>query len=167
MAILAASNDTVFRLNELAQQHRIDAFELDCDGPHLWTASGYRLLVGDEIASRQNDRLLRTDRGEMVRNRDQWTITNVEPVGAITATGPTGTVRLPCDYVASHVELAYAQTGHAAQGRTVDHCLLVVDSNIDNRGVYVPMTRGPSRTTPMSRSTRTTPARRERCWRRR
>ena len=41
-----------------------------------------------------------------------------------------------------HVELAYAQTGHAAQGRTVDHSLLMVDGNIDNRGVYVPLTRG-------------------------
>ena len=40
------------------------------------------------------------------------------------------------------MELAYAQTGHAAQGRTVDHSLLIVDGNIDNRGVYVPLTRG-------------------------
>ena len=109
VAILAASNDTVFRLNELAQAHRIDAFELDGDGGHVWTAAGYRLLVGDEIATRQNDRQLRTDRGEMVRNRDQWTITNVEAVGAITATGPAGTVRLPGDYVRDHVELAYAR----------------------------------------------------------
>ncbi|MFN0090199.1 MAG: MobF family relaxase [Acidimicrobiales bacterium] len=142
VAILAASHDTVFRLNELAQQHRIDLFDLDPEGRHVWTAAGYRLLVGDEIATRQNDRLLRTDRGEMVRNRGQWTITRIEPVGAITVTGPAGTVRLPGDYVHNHVELAYAQTGHAAQGRTVDHSLLVVDSNIDNRGVYVPMTRG-------------------------
>ena len=51
-------------------------------------------------------------------------------------------MRLPAGYVAEHVELAYAQTGHAAQGRTVDHSLLVVDGNIDNRGVYVPLTRG-------------------------
>ena len=41
-----------------------------------------------------------------------------------------------------HVELAYAQTGHGAQGRTVDYSLLLVDREIDNRGVYVPMTRG-------------------------
>jgi hypothetical protein len=32
--------------------------------------------------------------------------------------------------------------GHAAQGRTVDHSLLLIDTNIDNRGVYVPLTRG-------------------------
>ena len=78
----------------------------------------------------------------MVRNRDHWTITTIDPDGDVTATGRTGTVHLPADYVAAHVELAYAQTGHAAQGRTVDHSLLLVDTNIDNRGVYVPLTRG-------------------------
>ena len=62
--------------------------------------------------------------------------------GAVTAVGPSGTVRLPGDYERDHVELAYAQTGHAAQGRTVDYSLLLVDQVIDNRGVYVPMTRG-------------------------
>lgn len=30
----------------------------------------------------------------------------------------------------------------AAQGRTVDHALLVVDGPIDAAGLYVPMTRG-------------------------
>ncbi len=78
----------------------------------------------------------------MVRNRDQWTITTINRSGDLTATGRSGRVRLPAAYAAEHVELAYAQTGHAAQGRTVDHSLLIVDGNIDNRGVYVPLTRG-------------------------
>ena len=45
-------------------------------------------------------------------------------------------------YVASHVELAYAQTSHATQGRTVDRSFLVLDGAADVRGIYVPMTRG-------------------------
>ncbi|MGE4164011.1 MAG: MobF family relaxase [Vicinamibacterales bacterium] len=142
VAVLAANNDTVHRLNHLAQQHRIDIGELDPNGPAVHTEAGYRLLVGDQIATRRNDRQLRTDRGEMVRNRDHWRIDRIEHDGAIVASGRPGTARLPAEYVDGHVELAYAQTGHAAQGRTVDHSLLVVDGSIDNRGVYVPLTRG-------------------------
>ena len=41
-----------------------------------------------------------------------------------------------------HVELAYAQTSHATQGRTVDRSILVLDAPTDVRGIYVPMTRG-------------------------
>ncbi len=129
-------------MNDFAQYHRIQAAELNEHGPSVVTDAGVRLLVGDEIATRHNDRRLRTDQGEMVRNRDQWTITTINKSGDLTATSRSGTVRLPAEYVASHVELAYAQTGHAAQGRTVDHSLLIVDGNIDNRGVYVPLTRG-------------------------
>ncbi|MGE0727725.1 MAG: MobF family relaxase [Acidimicrobiia bacterium] len=142
VAVLAANNDTVHRLNHLAQQHRIDIGELDSKGPAVRTAAGYRLLVGDEIATRRNDRQLRTDAGEMVRNRDLWRVRRIDNDGGLVASGRSGTVHLPADYVRGHVELAYAQTGHAAQGRTVDHALLVVDGAIDNRGVYVPLTRG-------------------------
>ncbi|MGD9750934.1 MAG: MobF family relaxase [Acidimicrobiia bacterium] len=142
VAVLAATNDTVQRLNHLAQQHRIDTGELDPNGPAAHTEAGYRLLVGDEIATRRNDRQLRTDSGEMVRNRDLWRIDRIDRDGGILASGRSGSVRIPADYVQGHVELAYAQTGHAAQGRTVDHALLVVDGTVDNRGVYVPLTRG-------------------------
>jgi len=41
----------------------------------------------------------------MVRNRDQWTITALHRNGDITATGASGTVRLPADYVTEHIEL--------------------------------------------------------------
>jgi hypothetical protein len=51
-------------------------------------------------------------------------------------------VRLPADYVAEHLELGYAQTSHANQGRTVDTALLLIDTPTDSRGVYTPMTRG-------------------------
>jgi hypothetical protein len=38
--------------------------------------------------------------------------------------------------------LAYAETSHASQGRTVDRALLLLDGPTDTRGVYVPMSRG-------------------------
>ena len=77
-----------------------------------------------------------------MHNRDEWTVTKLHRGGAVTATGHNGTIRLPATYVADDVELAYAQTSHAAQGRTVDHSLLLIDGPTDQRGVYVPMTRG-------------------------
>jgi hypothetical protein len=100
------------------------------------------LYVGDEIATRHNDRTLVTDSGEMVRNRATWTIDAVHADGAITASGRHGTVRLPADYVAEHVDLAYATTGMGAQGRTVRNAIVFIDAPTDVRNLYVPMTRG-------------------------
>ncbi len=62
--------------------------------------------------------------------------------GSLTVHGQSGTVKLPADYVAEHVQLGYAQTSHAAQGRTVDRSILLLDGPTDSRGIYVPMTRG-------------------------
>ena len=64
------------------------------------SAAGYQLHVGDRVATRKNDRHLHTDRGFMVKNRDQWEVEAVHPGGALTVSGESGTVRLPGDYVA-------------------------------------------------------------------
>lgn len=53
------------------------------------------------------------------------------------------TVRLDASYLAEHVQLGYASTGHAAQGATVDVARVVAGvGQIDRAGVYVPLTRG-------------------------
>ncbi|MDG2025938.1 MAG: MobF family relaxase [Acidimicrobiales bacterium] len=139
--LAAPTNDTVARLNKAAQQRRIQTGELDTRGRHV-DASGYRFWAGDEIATRRNHRQLHTDQGLMIRNRDQWTIDTVHRNGDLTLHGRTGTIRLPADYVQLHVELGYAQTSHASQGRTVDRSILLLDGPGDVRGVYVPLTRG-------------------------
>ncbi|MEZ5232332.1 MAG: MobF family relaxase [Acidimicrobiales bacterium] len=164
VAVLAANNDTVHRLNHRAQQHRIDLGELDPNGPAARTESGYRLLVGDEIATRRNDRQLRTDTGQMVRNRDHWRIDRIDRDGGVVVSGRSGTVHLPADYVAEQVDLAYAQTGHAAQGRTVDHALLVVDGTVDTAACTCRSRGAGTPTTPTSRLSPTTHAPLERCW---
>jgi hypothetical protein len=138
---MANTNHTVNRLNDLAQQHRLTAGEIDFDAPAV-DVGGQRLLVGDEVVTRRNDRVLRTDRGGMVKNRDHWTIQQVHPDGSVTLAGPTGEVRVPAEYAHQHLELGYAQTSHATQGRTVDVALLLVDGPTDARGLYTPMTRG-------------------------
>ncbi len=137
VVLMANTNTTVHRLNQLAQHHRIATGEINPTGPAL-DVRGQRLLVGDQVVTRRNQRTLRTDRGLMVKNRDHWTIDRIHPDGGVTVTGRTGTVRLPADYAAEDLELGYAQTSHATQGRTVDTALLL----IDHRGLYTPLTRG-------------------------
>lgn len=78
----------------------------------------------------------------MVKNRDHWAIQAVHADRSVTVAGTTGQVTLPADYVANDVELAYAETSHATQGRTVDRSFLYLDSTTDTRGIYVPLTRG-------------------------
>jgi hypothetical protein len=78
----------------------------------------------------------------MVKNRDHWFVADIHHDRSITVTGSTGSIRLPAEYVVADVELGYAQTSHASQGRTVDVALLLVDGPTDSRGVYTPMTRG-------------------------
>jgi len=141
VVLSAPTNETVARLNQAAQQHRIDSGEINTAGRSV-EAGGHRLHAGDEIVTRRNYRQVRTDQGLPVRNRDHWTIDTVHRDGAITAYGSSGTVKLPADYVTEHVELGYAQTSHAVQGRTVDRSILLLDGPTDSRGIYVPMTRG-------------------------
>ena len=141
VALLAPTNDLVDRLNQRCQQRRLQAGELDPDGRHVDLGT-VRLYVGDDIATRRNDRQLVTDQGEMIRNRARWTITAIHPDHSLTATGRHGTIHLPARYVDEYVELAYATTATAAQGRTVDHALLVVDRPCDVRNLYVGMSRG-------------------------
>ena len=141
VAMMANTTNTVDRLNQLAQQSRIMTDELDINAPSL-KAGGTVMYVGDEVVTRHNNRGLRTDQDLMVKNRDHWTITNIHQDGGITVTGTTGTIILPADYVTEHLELGYAQTGHASQGRTVDIALLLVDSSTHSRGIYTPLTRG-------------------------
>jgi conjugative relaxase-like TrwC/TraI family protein len=141
VALMANSTDTVAQLNRLAQHTRIRIGELDPDAPRMRAGDGW-ILVGDEVVTRHNDRTLTTDRGLMVKNRDHWTITTIHPDHSATLTGRTGTIRLPAQYVAEDLELGYAQTSYATQGRTVDTALLLMDTPTDSRGVYTPMTRG-------------------------
>jgi ATP-dependent exoDNAse (exonuclease V) alpha subunit len=141
VALMANSTEAVTRLNQRAQHTRLGAGELDPKTPRL-TVGDQSILVGDEVVTRRNHRALRTDQALMVKNRDHWTVTAIHPDRSVTVTGRTGTVRLPAQYVAEHVELGYAQTSHATQGRTVDVALLLVDTPTDSRGVYTPMTRG-------------------------
>lgn len=141
VALMANTTDTVTRLNTLAQNARIAAGELDPNRPALQLGH-QRIGVGDQVVTRRNDRGLRTDLGIAVKNRHRWTVTAIHPDHTITAAGVMGTIGLPAPYVADAVELGYAQTSHATQGRTVDTALLLIDAPTDSHGIYTPLTRG-------------------------
>lgn len=143
-AVFSARNETVRDLNTAIQNHRGKAGLVS--GKNMMTGRSHKIGVGDLVVTRQNDRGLVSDRGHWVRNRDTFTVTKTTQT-EMTVTGPTGTVKLPADYVKAHLELGYAQTSHASQGRTVDHSLLVIaeGDTPDRAGIYVPMTRGRQR----------------------
>ena len=141
--LMSPTNEATERLNQRCQQTRINAGEVDPADRRL-TVGGYDVHAGDEIATRQNDRRLTTDRDEMVRNRAVWTVDHIQPDGSLTATGHNGTVRLPARYVAEHVELAYACTVMGAQGRNVQGSASFYERPTDVRNLYVAMTRGTS-----------------------
>jgi conjugative relaxase-like TrwC/TraI family protein len=140
-AMMAPTREAVAVLNEIAQASRITAGEIDPASRSVRVGLG-RAHPGDVVATRRNERNLRTDQGRMVKNRDRWTVDAVHEDGALTVTGPTGRAVLPASYVAADVELAYAETSHATQGRTVDRSFLYLDGPTDTRGIYVPLTRG-------------------------
>lgn len=140
-SMMAPTNAAVVALNVEAQRRRLDAGELDPTGRSL-EIGPYQVHRGDLVAARQNARQLVTDRHLMVKNRDRWTVEAIHRDGTLTVAGKTGTVKLPADYVREHVELAYAETSHANQGRTVDRSFLYLDGPTGASGIYVPMTRG-------------------------
>ena len=139
--LMTPTNEATERLNARCQHTRMRRGELDPNGPTT-TAGPYRLFIGDEIATRHNDRRLLTNRGVTVKNRAVWTINNIAADGSVTATGKSGSVTLPGEYVAEHVDLAYARTGMGGQGRNVKGGLLFADGATDLRNLYVPLTRG-------------------------
>jgi len=139
--LMTPTNEVVERLNLRCQQTRINTGDLNAAGRRL-TVGPYTMHVGDEIATRRNDRRLLTDRHEMVKNRAMWTVEQIGADGSLTVAGTAGTVRLPSSYVSEHVELAYARTGMGAQGRTVRIGLTFYERASDVRNVYVPMSRG-------------------------
>jgi conjugative relaxase-like TrwC/TraI family protein len=140
VAMMAPTTETVVLLNQRAQGLRLDAGDIGAG--RAIDVGPYKIHVGDAVATRQNARQLVTDRNLMVKNRDRWAVTAIHGDGGLTLVGHTGRVEVPPDYVQDHVELAYASTSHASQGRTVDRSFLFLDGGTNAAGIYVPMTRG-------------------------
>ena len=147
VGVFAATNQQITQLNTAIQTALADSGRL---GPVAATSPTVNVHVGDVIETRHNDRTLETDRHQYVKNRDRWTVTGATNNGLV-VTGTTGTVTLPADYIAQHINLAYAQTAHASQGRTISGTSIYAynpdqaptdQAPTDRAGIYVPLTRG-------------------------
>lgn len=137
VAVTTTNADRARTINQEIQWQRQPA------GCSAQLHDGTRAFVGDRIATRRNDPLLRTSECDRVRNRHTWTVTAVHPEGSLTVEHPhRGSVDLPADYAATHVELGWAVTGYGTQGDTVDVGIAVLDASANRNHTYVAMTRG-------------------------
>ena len=141
IAITTTPNDHVDAINHAVQTHRLPAGQLGDQRLELGDTS---LHVGDVVTTRRNQRLLRTSTGDSVRNRDYWTIDAITPDGglAVARIDGHGTVTLPADYVAEHVQLGYAATEPGNQSDTATASITLATPATTCRGLYVAVTRG-------------------------
>jgi conjugative relaxase-like TrwC/TraI family protein len=139
--MIAGDTATVAELNRRARAGRVADGTVAQEG--VLVADGQTAGIGDLVVTRQNDRHLSTA-GRWVKNGDRWTVTGTRQDGAMTVRrmDGTGELSLPAEYVASHVELAYASTGHRAQGRTLDTSHTLVAPTTNREVLYVAATRG-------------------------
>lgn len=107
--------------------------------------------VGDLITARRNDRgieLMVDGQRRTLTNRDRLTVTSMTSNGSVWARlldkrgRPGELVLIPAEYAGRDIELAYAGTAHAGQGRTVDTCHAVVEDGMSRQALYVEMSRG-------------------------
>jgi len=114
--MIARDNDTRTQLNDAARE--------------LWRALGLlgaeraygcvSLAVGDRVICRRNDAVLDLDNGM------RGTVRHVEDDRVVIDTDGQLPRELPAAYIASHVEHAYALTGHGMQGATVERAIVLV-----------------------------------------
>ena len=139
--MIAGSTATVAELNRRARADLVATGGVDAAGVRV--AGDQVAGVGDEVVTRQNNRLLVAG-GRWVKNGDRWVVTATNADGSLMVqrAGGVGKVVLPAHYVTDHVELAYATTAHRAQGRTVDTAHVLVSPTTTREVLYVSATRG-------------------------
>lgn len=142
VALVAQTNDHVYALNEAVQAERRARGQVGSVGVRI--AGTETTSVGDIVATRRNQRVLLTDRGEPVRNRDRWRVDAIHADGALTLShlDGHGRVHIDAEYTRQHVSLGYAATAHGHQGDTVDTSIMIVTPTTTHRSLYVGATRG-------------------------
>lgn len=135
VALVAATNDDANAISEAIQQRRLEAGQLN-QSAIASGRGGQRMLVGDIIQTRRNDR------SADVQNRATWIITDIDDDWLSLSNIADSTERrmVRAEYAAEHAHLAYASTVHGIQGETVDAS--IVGPGVDAAGLYVGLTRG-------------------------
>ncbi|GAB3602508.1 AAA family ATPase [Microbacterium aureliae] len=135
VTLVSGTNAEADAINEAIQQRRVDQGELDVRVA-AWGIGPQRILVGDTVQTRRNDRLTG------VENRAQWIVRGIRnEYLSLVSVGDSGEVaRVTTEYAREHLQLAYASTVHGVQGDTADAS--VVGPDVDAAGLYVGLTRG-------------------------
>ncbi len=135
VALVVATNAEAQAINEGIQQQRITRGQLNTQKVVIGR-EGQRLLVGDVVQTRRNDK------AADVQNRALWTIQDITAhVVRLASVVDSGDVReVTRDYCAEEMHLSYASTVHGVQGETTHAS--VVGPGVDAAGLYVGMTRG-------------------------
>jgi hypothetical protein len=113
--MIARDNDTRRALNQAARTLRRDQGQLG----EQFSYGRRELAVGDRVICRRNDALLDVDNGT------RGTVRHVDEHRVVIETDSRLVRKLPAQYVAEHVEHAYALTGHGMQGATVEAAIVV------------------------------------------
>jgi AAA domain len=100
--------------------------------------------VGDVIITRSNNRRLRLNATDWVKNGDRWTIIAIGQNGDLKVRHNRSrlTVRLPADYVSESTGLGYASTIHSAQGVSADTMHGLATGQESRQQLYTMFTRG-------------------------
>ncbi|MFF2488038.1 AAA family ATPase [Microbacterium sp. NPDC058062] len=135
VTLVSGTNAEADAINDAIQQRRVDQGELDVRVA-AWGMGEQRILVGDAVQTRRNDRFTG------VENRAQWIVRGIrESAVDLVSVGDSGEVaRVSTEYAREHLQLAYASTVHGVQGDTADAS--VVGPDVDAAGLYVGLTRG-------------------------
>ncbi|WP_308291741.1 AAA family ATPase [Microbacterium jejuense] len=135
VALVSGTNAEADAINDAIQQRRVDRGELDVRVV-AWGIGQQRILVGDTVQTRRNDRLTG------VENRAQWIVRGIrdEYLSLVSVSDSGEVARVSTEYAREHLQLAYASTVHGVQGDTADAS--VVGPDVDAAGLYVGLTRG-------------------------
>lgn len=135
VTLVSGTNAEADAINDAIQQWRVDQGELDVRVA-AWGIGQQRILVGDTVQTRRNDRLTG------VENRAQWIVRGIrdEYLSLVSVSDSGEMARVSTEYAREHLQLAYASTVHGVQGDTADAS--VVGPDVDAAGLYVGLTRG-------------------------
>lgn len=134
VALTVATNSEATALNEAIRSSRQTLGEVATAS--VTGSDGLGIGTGDLVMVRRNDTRLG------VANRETFTVKDTHE-GSLIVADPDGRLfTLPADYVAEHVHLGYAVTGHGNQGITTTTSHTLLGESTDAAGAYVGMTRG-------------------------
>ncbi|MFS2242757.1 ATP-dependent DNA helicase [Microbacterium sp. OR16] len=135
VTLVSGTNAEADTINDAIQQRRVDQGDLDVRVA-AWGIGQQRILVGDTVQTRRNDRLTG------VENRAKWIVRGIrnEYLSLVSVSDSGEVARVSTEYAREHLQLAYASTVHGVQGDTADAS--VVGPDVDAAGLYVGLTRG-------------------------